>query len=92
MNARNLLETLRAASDRLEVDLEEASHHVRTVIVELTTDLSLAFGQPGFDEALVASRDTIMLEAGLEAVEISDEADAELRGIILGFLSAAAGA
>lgn len=87
---RNLKDTVSAAARRLEVELKGDSHELRTLAAELTADLTLAAGQPGFDEALVAARDAVMLKLGVDAVEIGDAADAELRGIILGMLAQAA--
>jgi len=90
--ARNLRDVISAAARRLEVELKGDARELRALGLQLTTDLSMAFGQEGFDEAAIAARDILALEMGIEATEIGDLADAELRGMILGFLTAAAGA
>lgn len=47
-------------------------------------------GQPGFEEALTAERDNLVLMAGGLLIEAGDAADAELVGIIGGALGMAA--
>jgi len=88
---RQLKDAITAAARRLEVELKADSHKLRTLGAELINDLALAYGEPGFEEAAVAARDILALELGIEATEAADLADAEMRGLVLGFLISAAG-
>ena len=87
----NLQDTITAAARRLEIDLAVDADKLRAIGAQLVIDLSLAFGEPGYTEALDAASDIIALEAGISAVSVGDAADKELRGVIFGFLAAAAG-
>lgn len=87
---RDLKDLLEASARRLEVEFKGDSHRLREVAAEEMAALSLLVGQPGFEEAVLASRDIVLLESGLAAVELADAADAELRGLIGGFLAASA--
>lgn len=89
---KNLSDILTTAARRLEVDLGGNAEDLRGLGFELTTDLANAFGQPGYDEAVLAARDVVALHVGINAAAIGDAADAELRGVIFGVLAAAAGA
>ncbi len=87
----NLQETIAATARRLEVTFSGSEGRFRELSAQLVTDLAMAFGEPGYDEALIAARDTLALAAGITAVDMGDAADAELRGVIFGFLAAAGG-
>lgn len=87
----NLQETITAAARRLEVELWGSADGFRELGTTVILNLELALGEPGYDEALLASRDILALEAGINAVDMGDAAAAELKGIIFGFLAAAAG-
>ena len=89
---RDLLKTLSDHARRLEIELKGDATALRHLTMELIEDLSVAFGQPGYDEALVASRNILALELGITAADIGDLADAEMRGIVLGLLAGVAGA
>lgn len=53
-------------------------------------DLSLIVGEPGYELALVASRDVVALKLGLKLVTGADAADDQLVGLIQGALGIAA--
>jgi len=88
----NLNDILSSAARRLEVELGGNAEELKALGFSLSTDLAQAFGQEGYEEALVASRDIVALHVGINAAEIGDAADGELRGVIFGFLATAAGA
>lgn len=90
--SNDLLVILSDAARRLEIDLKGDATALRHLTATLILDLSAAVGQPGYDEALVASRNILALELGIQAAEIGDLADAEMRGIIIGLLTFMAGA
>lgn len=52
--------------------------------------LSKLVGQPGFDEALEAERDNVMMRATLQLVDEADAADARLLNLLHGALALAA--
>lgn len=60
---------------------------VRALAENKMVQLAAAVGQPGYDQALIAARNTVAMELGLEAVSVADAADAQLRGVIMGALS-----
>lgn len=86
----DLNDTLAAAARRLEIELKTDSEELRQMGAQLIIDLGMAVGEPGYEEAVLAARDTIALQVGLDAASAGDLADAEVRGIIFGFLVAAA--
>lgn len=57
---------------------------------ERAYQLSFAVGEPGYDEALEAARNSIALMAGIAAVEQADKADMHVLGLIGGALAFAA--
>ena len=75
------------AADRLEVDLKVNADRIEELGTSLTHQLIACIGEPGYFEAVAASRDIIALELGIIASEVGDVADAELRGMIFGFLA-----
>ena len=90
--AIDLKKIIVAAARRLEIDLRVDADELKVLGAQLIIDLSAAYGENGFLEAAEATRDIIALNVGVRSVEVGDAADAELRGIILGFITAAAGA
>lgn len=56
--------------------------------------LALAVGEPGYDRAVLASRDNMALSMGLAAVGEADAVDARILGVLQGglFLAAKGGA
>lgn len=85
----NLRETITDAARRLGVELHGSADKFHELGATLILNLELAFGEPGYDEALLAARDILALEAGINAVDMGDAAAAELKGVIFGFLAAA---
>jgi len=85
----DLSDVLSDAARRLEVELGASAERIEELGLSLTSQLITAIGEPGYHEAVRAAADIIALEVGLTAVEAGDVADAELRGIIFGFLAGA---
>ena len=88
--ADQLIATLNAAGERLGKSFSEALENQRAYISTTMIELSEAANEPGFDENLIAARDSIALNAGIAATEEADALDMELLGILTGGLSIAA--
>jgi hypothetical protein len=88
--ADQLIATLNAAAERLGTSFAGALEGQRQCISTTMLDLSAAVDEPGFEENLIAARDSIALGAGIAATEEADAVDAELVGILTGGLSLAA--
>jgi len=88
----NIQDTLTEAARRLEVDLKGDAAEITALGESLISQLATAVGQPGYFEAVIACRDILTLELGINAVDLGDAADAELRGVIFGFLVSAGSA
>ena len=86
----NLQDTLTASARRLEVELKGDATDIRKLGESLISQLTTVVGEPGYMEAVEASRDILALEMGINAIDVGDAADAEMRGIIFGFLAAGA--
>lgn len=88
--ADQLLTELKAAGERLGKSFSKALDDQRQYISRTMLELSAAVSEPGFDEAVIAARDSIAMHAGIAAADEGDVADAELRGILSGGLAIAA--
>jgi hypothetical protein len=79
----SLLEgTLKETGKELETSLDE----VRQYAGEQMAQLALAVGEPGYDRAVIAARDNVLLRMGLRAVANADSADQRIIGIVQGAL------
>lgn len=74
----------------LKLGAEEKRAELAAYAAERAQALSMSVGQPGYDEALVAARDSIALKAGIAVVEEADDVDLGLLGVIAGALAFAA--
>lgn len=74
----------------LKIGSEEARAEIAAYAAERADSLALAVGEPGYDEALIAARDSVALKAGIVAVDEADEVDANILGLIAGLLAFAA--
>lgn len=77
----NALET----GAELKGDLIEAETYAAQILTELTA----AASEPGYDQALIAARNSIALKYAGLAVEQADKIDARVTGIIFGALGVA---
>lgn len=84
--------TLREALDELEVSLEVDLNDLSAYMSQRALYLSTIVGLPGFPDALIAERDNVALEAGIQSVEAATAVDRQLLGVIQGALRIAAGA
>jgi hypothetical protein len=78
-----------AAAQRLGRQVQADSAELRDYVANIMQMLASALGEPGYDEALVAARDSVALFAGLQIVDSADAGDRELLGSIGGALSIA---
>jgi len=81
---------IEAAAARLGRTLGEDAAELGSYAADRARHLAGLVGQAGFEEALLAERDAVILKAGLLAIAAGDAADAELAGIIGGALGMAA--
>lgn len=76
--------------DELLASYRGGLNSVREYAAQRMLDLADALGEPGYEEAVKAARDSIALEAGMAAVDAADATDREMLGAIGGFLTAGA--
>ena len=77
-----------ATSAGKQIEADAAS--LRQYIAEQMIMLSAATGQPGFEEALEASKDSVLLRAGILAVNSADATDAAIVSVIVAGLTTGA--
>ena len=82
---------LQDAATRLGKSIEDIEA-VKVYAAQRMFHLSTIIGQPGFDRALIAERDSVVLMSGIAAVAAADAADRELIGFITGILGLGAAA
>ena len=84
---KELLEdTLEGLGRDVETDLDAIANYM----VERTEHLSDSVGEPGFNEAVLAERDNIILAAGILITKEGDRADQRIAGVITGAIRIAA--
>lgn len=73
----------------LEDTLKETGRELRVSVADLRQRageqmalLALAAGEPGYERAVVAARDNVLLLAGIEAVEHADAVDSRIIGVV----------
>ena len=81
-------EALAETKADLRVDLEELSAYASQRLEHLAT----LVGQPGYDQAVRAERDAVLLRAGIRATREADAADQRLIGILQGAMRIGAAA
>lgn len=85
-----ILDDLERAIKATGADLAYPADDVAEYTRATAAKLASAVGQPGFAEALVAARDSVLLFSASEIVEAADAADARFKGLIEGALLVAA--
>ena len=73
-------------------DLAKSGREVAAYAAERTAVLATLVGQVGYDQALIAERDSLALFAGLEAVDNADGLRDRILGALQGALFMAAAA
>lgn len=86
MNANELKGALSSAIAATGASLKQSAAEVALFTAQRTAHLATLVGQPGFEEAVVAERNSVAMFAGIKAVEEADAADARLLGLIEGVL------
>lgn len=85
MNYVDLIEQVEEALsgfvDETGADLEGDIRDLAEMSGRLAKTLAKNYNKPGFGHALKASRDVLVLEAGIKAVDQGDALDARLRGM-----------
>lgn len=85
-NSNELLSLLSDAAKETGRNLDVSQQKLREVAATQMAQLALAVGEPGYDRAVIAARDIIALEAGLQLHSAASAADSRLVGIIQGAL------
>lgn len=81
---------LTQSAANLKIDLKEDVGKVSYYAAERMDHLATIANEPGYDEAVKAARDSIMIKAGIAGANEGTAADAEFRGIVHGMLWAGA--
>lgn len=87
----NLKGALDAAVRETGVLLRKSSADVAAYTAQRAAHLATIEGQAGFQDAVIAERDAVLLFAGLSAVRGADAADAHIVGLIHGALAVGLG-
>lgn len=74
--------TLKETGKELETSLDD----VRQYASEQLAQLALAVGEPGYDRAVIAARDNVLLRMGLRSVANADAVDSRIIGVVQGAL------
>lgn len=70
--------TLKETGRELQVSVSD----LRQRAGEQMAILALAVGEPGYERAVVAARDNVLLLAGIDAVEHADAVDSRIIGVV----------
>lgn len=91
MNARDILEgTLKDIEERVGFTFDEGRADLAALMETEAADLSTMSHEPGFDGAVIRSRDIIAMRAGLNASNVVAATKAESMGLIFSALRVAA--
>lgn len=85
--AEEMIRVIEQAAFRLGRDVETYGSELKDYAATRMEFLSTILDEPGFDEALEAERDNVVLKMALGIVDGADAADAELLGVVAGTLS-----
>lgn len=80
---KNLLES---ALSETGADLQETASAVALYAAERTAILAVLIGQPGYELAVIAERDNVVLMSGINAVDQADAVRQRIIGVIQGAL------
>lgn len=87
-------EILRSVADDLEdlgkelgLSFKQSTANVAQYAAERAAHLSTIYGISGFDRAMAAERDAVLLYAGVEAANAGLKSDERMRGFVHGILS-----
>jgi hypothetical protein len=83
---------IQSAANDAGVELGKAKADVTLYAQERAAHLQTIAGQPGFDEALRAEANAVIIFAANRAVDLADAQDAKVWGVIFGLLAAVAAA
>lgn len=83
----DMLTLLRDQAEGFGGELVDAADNATEFAAEQLMLLSQAYSEPGFDQAVVAARDAVAMNAGLEAVAVGDQADARFQEMMTGVMS-----
>ena len=87
MDTESFKKLLKDTAEEFETEIKADLNSLAVYTSEQITLLTKAVGQPGFDEALIAARNSIALHAGISATRQADAADQRILGIIQAVLA-----
>ena len=82
----SIRDILEKALEETKVQLDVESRELAQYTAERALILSSLVGQPGYNEAVIAERDNVLLKAGILGASQSDGAQQRIIGIITGVL------
>lgn len=80
--AVELEKLIRSNAKELGADLKADVTSMSMYAAQRATHLSTLVGQPGFEEAVIAERDSVALRAGISAVRAADRMDQRILAIL----------
>ncbi len=87
---KDLADLVQQAGKDAGLDLRTSAADVAAYAEKRVAHLRLAVGEPGFDRALKAEADNVLMYALEKSIDSADANDARLWGLIAGALSIAA--
>ena len=87
---QDIVDQIRLEAESLGVALATDLQGVAEYAATRADHLSLAIGEPGFDLALKAERDSLALKAAVAGVQRADQVDARILAVAQGGLALAA--
>ena len=84
---QDILDLLQSAIAETGADMGDDLDALRTLAAEKMAQLALGVGQAGFQEAVIAARDSIALRFAINVTMSADATDARIVGIIQGVLA-----
>jgi len=82
----DFMDLLGSALKETGKELEASLDDVRQYASEQLAQLALAVGEPGYERAVIAARDNVLMRMGLRAVDSADASDQRIIGIVQGGL------
>lgn len=80
--AQDLGVAIKQSAKELGVELRLDLANVTLYAAERTAYLASLVGQAGYDEAVIAERDNVVLRAGISSVQSADKLDQRIVGLI----------
>lgn len=83
-------ETLETALNELGAEMKGSAQVVAAYAAERAAFLSTLMGQPGYEEAVLAERDSVAIRAGIATAAQADAVEQRMLGVLQGILQVGA--